>query len=153
MKRCMNFHPANMLAMLGTLALSAALAGSACAAPAATNDAELLGLGFKVLVATTPVQTDWVKRLKPGQMRPMQRNGKHFYIYPDAARNQIYVGGPREYQAYRALHPEDDAVDKQRAQVAANQAYRGKSTDAMQKATARDLSDPFLGASWADLGW
>ena len=24
---------------------------------------------------------------------------------------------------------------------------------AMQQATARDLSDPFLGASWADLGW
>ena len=153
MKRCMNFHPANMLAMLGTLALSAALAGSACAAPAATNDAELLGLGFKVLVATTPVQTDWVKRLKPGQMRPVQRNGKHFYIYPDAARNQIYVGGPREYEAYRALHPTDDSVDRQRAQAAANQAYRGKQADAMQKATARDLSDPFLGASWADLGW
>lgn len=153
MKRCSYLRPANMVALLGALALSAALAGSAGAAPAAANDAELLGLGFKVLVAETPVQSDWVKRLKPGQMRPMQRNGKHFYVYPDAARNQIYVGGPREYQAYRALHPEDDAVDKQRAQVAANQAYRGKQADKMRNATERDLSDPFLGASWADLGW
>jgi hypothetical protein len=154
MKPCSHARPANIRAMLAALALAAALAGSAVAAPpSATNDAELLGLGFKVLVATTPVQTDWVKRLKPGQMRPMQRNGKHFYVYPDAARHQIYVGGPREYQAYRALHPDDDAVDKQRAQIAANQAYRGKQNDAMQKATARDLSDPFLGASWADLGW
>ena len=32
-------------------------------------------------------------------------------------------------------------------------AYRAKQDDAMRKATARDLSDPFLGASWADLGW
>ncbi len=153
MKRRLNSGPLNPLATRCAFALAAVLAGAAGAAPTATNDAELQKLGFKVLVATTPVQSDWVKRLKPGQMRPMQRNGKHFYVYPDAARNQIYVGGPREYEAYLALHPDDDAAARQRAQVAAGEAYRGKSTAAMQNATERDLSNPFLGASWADLGW
>ena len=31
--------------------------------------------------------------------------------------------------------------------------YRVKQDEVMRKATAHDLSDPFLGASWADLGW
>jgi len=81
----------------------------------------------------------------------MQRTGKKFFIYPDASGNQIYVGGPAEYEAYQQLHPEG----QQSAQDAAAKAsaYRGKQDAAMRKATARDLSDPFLGASWADLGW
>jgi hypothetical protein len=153
MKRCSKPHLTNRLPLLSALAVSAVFAGFAGAAPSPTNESELLGLGFKVLVATTSVQNDFVKRLAPGQMRPVQRNGKHYFIYPDASKNLIYVGGPQEYQGYRALHPEDNSVDKQRAQPAANQAYRAKETEKMQKATARDLSDPYLGVSWADLGW
>ena len=77
--------------------------------------------------------------------------GKKFFIYPDASKNQIYVGGPKEYEAYVQLHPES----KSGTQDAANKAsaYRGKQDAATRAATARDLSDPFLGASSADLGW
>jgi hypothetical protein len=50
------------------------------------------------------------------------------------------------------LHPENRVADAREAEIAAS-AYRMKQADAMQKATARDLSDPFLGVSWADLGW
>jgi hypothetical protein len=32
-------------------------------------------------------------------------------------------------------------------------AYSAKQYDAMRAATARDLSNPFLGATWVDLGW
>jgi hypothetical protein len=81
----------------------------------------------------------------------MQRTGKKFFIYPDASRNQIYVGGPKEYEAYLQLHPES-RVDAQAA-ATKESAYRAKQDDAMREATARDLSDPFLGASWADFGW
>ena len=81
----------------------------------------------------------------------MQRTGKKFFIYPDASGNQIYVGGPAEYEAYQKLLPEgqQSALDA----AAKASAYRGKQDAAMRAATARDLSDPFLGASWADLGW
>ncbi len=82
----------------------------------------------------------------------MQRTGKKYLIYPDAFRNQIYVGGPKEYEAYVRLHPEHRAAGAQQAAKEAS-AYRSKQDDTMRKATARDLSDPFLGASWADLGW
>ena len=155
MKRFWNLRVAYLCMLISAFAVSAAFTAPAGAAPspAAVDEAEMLALGFKVLVATTPVQTDWVKNLPPGRMRAMQRTGKHYFIYPDAASNRIFVGGPQEYQAYRKLHPEDDSIEKQRAQNTAGFAYRAKQDDAMEAATARDLSDPFLGLSWTDLGW
>ena len=155
MKRFWNLPVTYLCMLIEAFAMSAAFTAPAGAAssPAAVGEAELLDLGFKVLVATTPAQTDWVKNLPPGRMRAMQRTGKHYFIYPDAARDRIFVGGPQEYQAYRKLHPEDDSIEKQRAQNTAGFAYRAKQDDAMEAATARDLSDPFLGLSWTDLGW
>jgi hypothetical protein len=151
MKRFLNARRANLLEVLKALAVSVFVAGAAAAATPRIDENQLLAFGFKVLVATTTVQREWVQSLPPGQIRPMQRNGKHFFIYPDASRNQIYVGGPKEYEAYRQLHPESQAGTQEAANKAS--AYRLKQDDAMRKATARDLSDPFLGASWADLGW
>jgi hypothetical protein len=116
-------------------------------APPKLDESELLSLGFKVLTASTKVQEEWISKLPPGRIRPMQRNEKKYFVYPDAAKNQIYVGGPKEYDAYLKLHPET----QQGSQDAATMAYRVKSDDAMRKATARDESDPFLGVSWADL--
>jgi hypothetical protein len=133
------------------LAVSMFIAGGAAAAPPSVDESQLLALGFKVLVATTPAQQEWVRRLPPGQIRPMQRTGKKFFIYPDASRNQIYVGGPKEYEAYRQLHPESQLATREAAKKGS--AYRLKQDEVMQKATARDLSDPFLGADWVDLGW
>ena len=153
MKRSFNSRRANFLKVLWALAVSVFVAGGAAdAATPRINESELSAVGFKVLVAKTKVQEEWVRRLPPGKIRPMQRTGKKFFIYPDASRNQIYVGGPKEYEAYVQLHPENRVADAQEAEKAAS-AYRMKQADAMQKATARDLSDPFLGVSWADLGW
>ena len=150
MKHLWNSLWTNLPLALSALALSALAFGHASAAPQTPEPTQLLTLGFKVLVATTKVQEDWVRSLKPGKMRPMQRNGKKYFIFPDSPRNQVYVGGPRENEAYLQLHPESDTRAKQEA---ANSAYRVKQNDVMRKATARDLSDPFLGVSWADLGW
>jgi len=138
--------------LLGALTAAAVVAGAAAATPPPIDESQLLDRGFKVLVASTKVQQDWVHTLPPGKIRPMQRTGKKFFIYPDATRNQIYVGGPNEYEAYVQLHPEHRVPDAQQAARQAS-AYRGKQADVMREATGRDLSDPFLGATWADLGW
>jgi len=151
MKRFLNSLRVGLLDVLGTSAVMMAIAAGAAAATPRVDESQLLDLGFKVLVATTKVQQDWVKRLPPGQIRPMQRNGKKFFIYPDASKNQVYVGGPKEFEAYRQLHPESGTATQETAKKAS--AYRQKQDKEMQAATQRDLSDPFLGASWADLGW
>jgi len=151
MKRLVHSHRAKLLEVLWAVAATVFVASGAAAATPRIDESQLLELGFKVLAATTKAQQDWVRSLPPGQIRPMQRTGKKFFVYPDASRNQIYVGGPKEYEAYQQLHPEG----QQNAQDAATKAraYRGKEDVAMRSATARDLSDPFLGVSWADLGW
>jgi hypothetical protein len=154
MKRLWNSRRAQWTSVLAVLAASVFVAGGAGGASAVTpriDESELSSVGFKVLVATTSAQKDWVKRLAPGQIRAMQRNGKKFFIYPDAPRNQVYVGGPNEYEAYRQLHPETKLAGQDSAKQAAE--YRAKQDVAMKKATARDLSDPFYGLSWPDLGW
>jgi len=152
MKRFSNSRRTKLLDLLGVLAATVFVAGGAAAATPPIDERQLLDAGFKVLVATTKVQEEWVRGLPPGKIRPMQRTGKKFFIYPDASRNQIYVGGPKEYESYVQLHPEHRAASPQQAAREAS-AYRSKQDETMRKATARDLSDPFLGASWADLGW
>ena len=154
MNRPWNSCRAQLRKAAAALAVTVFAVAGVAATPPRIDESQLLQLGFKVLVATTKVQQDWVRSLPPGKIRPMQRTGKKFFIYPDASRNQIYVGGPAEYAAYQQQHPEERG-SAQRAQDAAakESAYRGKQAAAMQAATARDLSDPFLGASWADLGW
>ena len=148
MKCFWNSCRANLLWVLSALAVLAIAAGCASTAPPRPAESELLAAGFKILVATTTVQQEWVQNLPPGQIRPMQRTGKKFFVYPDAPRNQIYVGGPQEYETYRRLHPEYQPVVQE-----SGMASYVKQSDAMREATARDLSDPFLGASWFDLGW
>jgi hypothetical protein len=150
-KRFVNSSRARLFRVLGALAVTAFVAGGADATAPRIDESQLLEQGFKVLVATNKVQEDWVRNLPAGQIRPMQRTGKKYFIYPDASRKQIYVGGPKEYEAYVQLHPERGVNAQEAAKKAS--AYRGKQDAAMQKATARDLSDPFLGVTWADLGW
>ena len=137
--------------VLAAFAMTTLVAGAGAAAPP-IDEKQLVDAGFKVLVATTKVQREWVQRLPAGKIRAMQRTGKKYFIYPDSPRNQIYVGGPNEYEGYVRLHPEHRIADLQQA-AKEQSAYRGKQADAMEKASARDLSNPFLGATWADLGW
>jgi hypothetical protein len=36
-------------------------------------------------------------------MAILHKDGKTYYVFPDAALNQAYIGGPKQYQAYRQL--------------------------------------------------
>ncbi len=155
----LNIRWVHLQTTLAIFAISVIVAGGAgAAAPPPVDESELLGIGFKVLVAQTPAQSDWVKRLAPGQIRAMQRTGKKYFIYPDAARNQVYVGGPKEYDAYLELHPTSKLAGADGAKQARD--YRSKQDAAMKKSTARDLSDPYYWMNtatwtpvWSDLGW
>jgi len=151
MKRFSNSRRANLLKVLSALALPVFVAGAAAAAAPSIDEKELLALGFKILVAQTKVQEDWVKTFTPGQIRAMQRTGKKYFIYPDAARKQIYVGGPEQYAAYQQLHPDNKLAGQEAAEK--GRAYRSKQDEVMKKATVRDLSDPYYGVDWSDLGW
>jgi hypothetical protein len=154
MLRSSRLAPLRSFALLAALAialLASGLAGAAPRAPKPADEQELLGLGFKVLTAQTKVQSDWIRTCTPNQIRAMQRTGKKFFIYPDAANDRVFVGGPIQYEAYLKRHPEDQ--DRMQKAAAEASAYRAKQSKMMKEATARDESDPFLGSgiSWTDV--
>ena len=148
----------NLIGLLVTFVLSALAAGCASTplAPTPPDESLLSAAGFKVVVAKTPQQQEHLRSLTPGQITAMERNGTPFFVYPDAAKNQIYVGTQKEYQAYRRLRPDGgpSPQDKLNAQHAADMASSLKQDTAMQKANTRDLSDPYyFWPSFVEFAW
>ena len=84
--------------MIGVIALLALAVG--CATTTATQDTEsmLVAAGFKVVTPKTAEQSAKLKKLTPGTVAQITRGGKTYYVFPDAADNQAYVGGPKQYQ-------------------------------------------------------
>jgi hypothetical protein len=111
-----------------------------------------LAAGFKVLPATTVQQQEHLQNLPRNTLTEWQRNGKHFFVYPDVAKKQLYVGTPREYEAYRRMVPATGPTLAQ--QESANMASYLKQDAGMQLNTNRDLADPYyFWDSFDGLGW
>ena len=67
------------------------------------KESMLVASGFKVITPKTAAQQQKLQQLPPGHVAMVNRQGRTYYIFPDAAHNQAYVGGPQEYQAYQQL--------------------------------------------------
>jgi hypothetical protein len=63
----------------------------------------LIAAGFKVIVPSTAAQKQKLQALPADKVTLVQKDGKTYYVFPDAANNQAYVGGPTQYQAYKQL--------------------------------------------------
>jgi hypothetical protein len=59
------------------------------------------GAGFKIITPAKPEQLALLQKLPPDKVTPITYGGKVYYILPDLANNRAYVGGPRQYQAYK----------------------------------------------------
>jgi hypothetical protein len=59
--------------------------------------------GFKTSTPKTAAQQQKLQQLPPGKVAMINKKGRTYYIFPDAAHNQLYVGGPKEYKAYQHL--------------------------------------------------
>ena len=156
MNRSSSSSRGKTLAISCALALSVLAPGSASTAGPATqplpDESQLLAAGFKVVVANTVQQQEHLQSLPAGKITAWQRNGVHYFIYPDAARKQIYVGTSKEYEAYRRLVPGTGPTLAQ--QQAADLASYNKQDAAMQMYTNRDLADPYyFWDSFDGLGW
>jgi hypothetical protein len=90
--------------VLSTTAAGAALLVS-CATTASTQNREnmLVASGFKVIIPKTSAQQQKLQNLPAGKVTMIQKAGKTYYIFPDPAHNQAYVGGPKQYRHYQEL--------------------------------------------------
>jgi hypothetical protein len=106
MKPCLNLVKVSAVIMLLIL-----VAG--CATTKHT-ETFLTAAGFKVVMATTPKQQQKLKSLPPDKISTVQRNGKTYYVFPDVAHNQIYLGTPNEYQNYRQILADSKIAEQDR---------------------------------------
>src|ERR1700745_2102262 len=63
----------------------------------------LIAAGFKTVVPKTAAQQQKLQALPPDKVAMVQKGGKTYYVFPDAANNRALVGGPKQYQAYQQL--------------------------------------------------
>jgi hypothetical protein len=71
-----------------------------CASMQTQNKENLLiAAGFKVIVPRTAAQQQKLQELPVAKVTLVQKSGKTYYVFTDAANNQAYVGGPKQYQA------------------------------------------------------
>ena len=95
-------HQFNIFSLLGAIAFFAMAVG--CTSTQTQNKENLLiAAGFKIIVPKTAVQQQKLKALPPDKVTLVQKGGKTYYVFPDAANNQAYVGGATQYQAYKQL--------------------------------------------------
>ena len=129
-----------VLGALATALLIVACAGAPQSPPKPDPD-KMVAAGFKAVDAKTPDQQMHVKALAPGRFTELQRTGRHFFVYPDAASNRVYVGTPKEYQAYLGADPAyGAALSRQQAEDVASY---NRQDAAMAAYTSRDYNDPY----------
>jgi hypothetical protein len=57
-----------------------------------SKENSLVAAGFIVIVPKT---------IPPDKVTMVQKSGKTYYVFPDTAHNKVYVGGPKQYEAYK----------------------------------------------------
>ena len=100
--------------MISAVALMALTVGCASTTQTSTQSREsmLVASGFKTITPKTAAQQQKLQKLPPGKIAMIQKGGKTYYIFPDVAHNQAYVGGPKEYEAYRQLRAENKLANE-----------------------------------------
>jgi hypothetical protein len=138
----------NSLRILCALTQLTLVMGCASTPPAPPAESLLLAAGFKTVVANTARQLQHLPTLPTGQVTVVTQTGKNYYVYPDLAKNQIYVGTDKQYQAYLKLRQQNNLPN-----VNPEAAYF-KQDAAMRNATVRDESAPWeMWPSFNGLGW
>jgi hypothetical protein len=145
---------------LTALALLAVATGCAAPAPspsALPNESLLIAAGFKTIPADTAERKRHLQWLPPEQVTAVQLTGQHYYVLPDLAKNQLYVGTPKEYQAYVALRTKNGLPNPppQNWDAAKLHRYQESQDDKMAKINAQDASIPTwaIWPAFGDLGW
>ena len=152
MNELQSTRPGKILQMLGAIVLTTLALNHGGAAQPLPNESQLVTAGFKVVLATTKEQQEHLQTLPPGKLTAWQRNGKHFWVYPDVAKNQLYVGTQKEYEEYRRLVPGGGPTLSQ--QQAADLASYNRQDAAMKMYNNRDLADPYyFWNNFDGLGW
>lgn len=94
---------------------------AACASTGQGTRDMAIAAGFRVITPTTAEQKALLPTLPEGKITQINHDGKVFYVLPDLANNQAYVGGPDQYQAFQQLRIARQISDSNLAAAQMNQ--------------------------------
>jgi hypothetical protein len=106
----------NRLCFAGVAALFILIAG--CTTARQTENM-LAAAGFKMVSASTPQQEADLKKLPVRKLSRVHRNGKLYFVYPDAKRNVLYVGQQAQYDQYQKLYQQGMQAGAEQEEAAA----------------------------------
>jgi len=89
------------LKFLAVIALAVLAVGCASNNDLLDRENAAIGAGFKIITPTKPDQLALLQKLPPDKVTPIIYGGKPYYILPDLANKQAYVGGPKQYLVYK----------------------------------------------------
>jgi len=89
----------NGFRVISASALLALTLGCASNTPTANQQNMLMAAGFTAITPKDTAQQQKLQSLPPGQLAVINKGGQTYYVFPDAANNRAFVGGPDQYQA------------------------------------------------------
>jgi hypothetical protein len=128
-------------------ALASCTTGKQAATQTLHKEAVLQRCGFKAVPVRTPQQQQQMGTLTPDKISVVQRKGTRYYVFPDPARQMLYVGRDDQYLLYQnylsnqAENAQYDAISKADPSVAK---YNNE---------AEVLSGNVNFAGWDDSSW
>ncbi|MEI6280004.1 MAG: hypothetical protein WCQ16_11585 [Verrucomicrobiae bacterium] len=93
------FHP--VFPFFSAIILLAVAVG--CATELKSKENMAVAAGFQVISPVKPDQVALLPTLPKDKVTRITYHGKTYYVLPDVKKNQAYVGGAKEYQAYQQL--------------------------------------------------
>lgn len=95
---------------LAVLALAAFAASCATSSQIKSKEELVIAADFKVIKPTKPDQKAILEKLPSDKVSQITYGGKTYYVLPDKADHQAYVGGPKQYAAYQQLGQAKEAA-------------------------------------------
>ena len=101
----------HLWSVFSAAALLVMVAGCATS-PVKRTEKMLTQSGFQTVNSINAGHQEQINKLPANQVSLVKRQGKVFYVYPDRARNVLYVGNKAQYHAYQiALQDQHLAED------------------------------------------
>jgi len=93
----MNHNPFKHLAILACAVITLG-----CATSSSVKNTETMAVaaGFKAIKPSNPTQAKALEKLPANKFTRITHAGKTYYIFPDRADGQAYIGGSKQYQDY-----------------------------------------------------
>jgi hypothetical protein len=114
------------MAVLALVAGCQTMATNSSEIAASKKENLLAQAGFKVKTATTPKQQQRVSQLAQGRVSAVKYNGKLYYVYPTAKKDQIYVGKQAQFNAYKQSLKASQQAQQGQQQMAGTPIFTGE---------------------------